>query len=395
MLDLTSFEAFSSLKTPFYYYDAALLKRTISYVSKMSRKYGIEVHYAIKANPEERILRMISSSGLGADCVSGNEIVRAIRCGFKPSSILFAGVGKTDREIRTALRVGIGAFNCESVQELKIISSVAEKMRTVAPVSLRINPGIDAHTHKYITTGLQENKFGIDPVDLDDAVEVIKSSGWLDFKGVQFHIGSQILGIKEIFSLECRRAAELVSLVESKGLHVNSIDLGGGLGADYDEPDENPIPDFGEWFKTIVENLPCMEGRTIQVEPGRALVAQCGSLIARVIYIKPGSVRNFMILDGGMNDLIRPALYGAWHKIENLSAHYLRGNDEKDTVYDVVGPVCESADVFGTDRLLRESFRGDLIAIRSAGAYGAAMSSSYNLRTRARAVYSDEITKSR
>ncbi len=395
MLDLTSFEAFSSLKTPFYYYDAALLKRTISYVSKMSRKYGIEVHYAIKANPEERILRMISSSGLGADCVSGNEIVRAIRCGFKPSSILFAGVGKTDREIRTALRVGIGAFNCESVQELKIISSVAEKMRTVAPVSLRINPGIDAHTHKYITTGLQENKFGIDPVDLDDAVEVIKSSGWLDFKGVQFHIGSQILGIKEIFSLECRRAVELVSLVESKGLHVSSIDLGGGLGADYDEPDENPIPDFGEWFKTIVENLPCMEGRTIQVEPGRALVAQCGSLIARVIYIKPGSVRNFMILDGGMNDLIRPALYGAWHKIENLSAHYLRGNDEKDTVYDVVGPVCESADVFGTDRLLRESFRGDLIAIRSAGAYGAAMSSSYNLRTRARAVYSDEITKSR
>lgn len=395
MLDLTSFEAFSSLKTPFYYYDAALLKRTILYVSKMSRKYGIEVHYAIKANPEERILRMISSSGLGADCVSGNEIVRAIRCGFKPSSILFAGVGKTDREIRTALRVGIGAFNCESVQELKIISSVAEKMRTVAPVSLRINPGIDAHTHKYITTGLQENKFGIDPVDLDDAVEVIKSSGWLDFKGVQFHIGSQILGIKEIFSLECRRAAELVSLVESKGLHVSSIDLGGGLGADYDEPDENPIPDFGEWFKTIVENLPCMEGRTIQVEPGRALVAQCGSLIARVIYIKPGSVRNFMILDGGMNDLIRPALYGAWHKIENLSAHYLRGNDEKDTVYDVVGPVCESADVFGTDRLLRESFRGDLIAIRSAGAYGAAMSSSYNLRTRARAVYSDEITKSR
>ena len=395
MLDLTSFEAFSSLKTPFYYYDAALLKRTISYVSKMSHKYGIEVHYAIKANPEERILRMISSSGLGADCVSGNEIVRAIRCGFKPSSILFAGVGKTDREIRTALRVGIGAFNCESVQELKIISSVAEKMRTVAPVSLRINPGIDAHTHKYITTGLQENKFGIDPVDLDEAVDVIKSSPWLDFKGVQFHIGSQILGIKEIFSLECRRAAELVFLVESKGLHVGSIDLGGGLGADYDEPDENPIPDFGEWFKTIVENLPCMEGRTIQVEPGRALVAQCGSLIARVIYIKPGSVRNFMILDGGMNDLIRPALYGAWHKIENLSAHYLRGNDEKDTVYDVVGPVCESADVFGTDRLLRESFRGDLIAIRSAGAYGAAMSSSYNLRTRARAVYSDEITKSR
>ena len=395
MLDITDFKAFSRLKTPFYYYDSGLLRRTVSYVSALSRQYGIEVHYAIKANPEEKILRTISSSGIGADCVSGNEIVKAVRCGFKPSSILFAGVGKTDDEIRTALKVGIGAFNCESIQELRIISEIAGKMGMVAPVSLRINPGIDAHTHKYITTGLQENKFGIDPEDIDEATSVIKSSPWLDFKGVQFHIGSQILGVKEIFGLECKKASELVALVESKGLHVGSIDLGGGLGVDYDEPDENPIPDFGEWFKTIAENLSCREGRTICVEPGRALVAQCGTLVTRVIYIKPGSVRNFMILDGGMNDLIRPALYGAWHKIENLSAHYLRGNDEKDTVYDVVGPVCESADVFGTDRLLRESFRGDLVAIRSAGAYGSAMSSSYNLRRGAKAVYSDEIAKSR
>ena len=384
-------EAFQKAGTPFYYYDMDLLERTVRVASRAAERYGIRIHYAMKANSEPRILKALAAGGLGVDSVSGNEILEAIRSGFDPSGIFFAGVGKTDSEIDTALSKGIGAFNCESVEELEIVAGRAAAMGVVAPVQLRVNPEVDAHTHKYVTTGLAENKFGIASVDFERAASFVQDSPSLRFVGLQFHVGSQILDVGEVFRDECIRAAELVSFFEAKGLNVSTIDIGGGLGIDYDEPDENPVPDFETWFRTIDRHLPRRSGQEVHVEPGRALVGQCGSLISRVVYVKKGVGRNFLVLDGGMNNLIRPALYGAYHKIENLTAHYVRSDEKKDNVYDVVGPICESADVFATGRLLRRSLRGDLIAIRSAGAYGSVMASAYNMRGFAGAVFSDQL----
>lgn len=381
---------FQGHNTPFYYYDMDLLQRTLHSAAEASRRYGIKVHYAMKANSEQRILEAVATAGFGVDSVSGNEILEACRCGFDPSGIFFAGVGKTDSEIDIALSKGIGAFNCESVEELEIIAGRAAAHGLVAPVQIRVNPGVDAHTHKYVTTGLAENKFGVASVDFERAAAFVKGAPSLRFVGLQFHVGSQILDVEEVFRDECYRAAELVDFFEERGLRVSSIDMGGGLGVDYEDPDENPVPDFETWFRTIDRYLPRRSDQEVHVEPGRALVAQCGSLISRVVYVKKGVGRNFLILDGGMNNLIRPALYGAYHKIENLTAHYVREDEEKSCVYDVVGPICESADVFATGRQLRRSLRGDLVAIRSAGAYGSVMSSAYNMRGFAGAVFSDQ-----
>lgn len=411
MLELKEFEKFEELQTPFWYYDLDLLRRTADEVAKCSWKYGIGVNYALKANVEPRILQIISSKGFGADCVSGNEVIYAVEHGFRPETVVFAGVGKTDREISRAIDLGIGCFNVESLMELEVIDTIASAKGVRVNVAVRINPNIDAHTHKYVTTGLEENKFGISRHEFDSVIELLKRCKSVDFRGLHFHVGSQILDVREVYSEECRRASEIVDYFESRGLVVKNIDLGGGLGVNYKDPESEPIPDFGTWFSTINDNLKRRPDQRVTIEPGRSIVAQCGSLISRVVFVKHGEHKSFLILDAGMNDLIRPALYGAYHHIENLSVeelNYRRSyktgsgaatqektapteSPEAYTSYDVTGPVCESDDVWGTDRRLPESHRGDLLAISSAGAYGSVMSSRYNLRDIAPAVFSDDL----
>lgn len=411
MLELKEFEKFEELQTPFWYYDLDLLRRTADEVAKYSRKYGIGVNYALKANVEPRILQIISSKGFGADCVSGNEVIYAVEHGFRPETVVFDGVGKTDREISRAIDLGIGCFNVESLMELEVIDTIASAKGVRVNVAVRINPNIDAHTHKYVTTGLEENKFGISRHEFDSVIDLLKSCKSVDFKGLHFHVGSQILAVREVYSEECRRASEIVDYFESRGLVVKNIDLGGGLGVNYKDPESEPIPDFGTWFSTINDNLKRRPDQRVIVEPGRSIVAQCGSLISRVVFVKHGEHKSFLILDAGMNDLIRPALYGAYHHIENLTVEELNiirshktmagaamqentapaESQEAYASYDVTGPVCESDDVWGTDRRLPESHRGDLLAISSAGAYGSVMSSRYNLRDIAPAVFSDDL----
>jgi diaminopimelate decarboxylase len=391
MLKIDDIKALREIATPFYYCDMGLLEQTLSTLSSCALRHRINVHYAVKANADERLMKLMSEKGFGADCVSGNEVVYASECGFPASKIMFAGVGKNDKEIFQSLSIGIEAFNCESLQELSVINEMAGSMGLCANVALRINPNIDAHTHRYVTTGLYENKFGISDHDFDSAIKLLAESKHLNFIGLQFHIGSQITLVKDVFSLECKRVNDIVRYFEGKGLKVNNIDLGGGLGVDYEEPDENPIADFETWMQTIDETLIRREDQQVHLEPGRSVVAQSGTLISRVLFVKNGETKNFAILDAGMNDLIRPALYGAYHKIENLTAYYERKDNTDDFVYDVVGPVCESSDVWGAGRLLRKTVRGDMIAIRSAGAYGQVMASKYNRRDLAPLVYSDRL----
>ena len=390
MLDFNTIEQLDKIATPFYYYDMELLHKTVDYAAEVARRYGIKIHYAVKANVERRVLEYISSKGFGADCVSGNEVLHAHDCGFPADKIVYAGVGKSDKEIYHALKLGIEAFNCESLQEIYVINEMAHVHGLKANVSVRINPDIDAHTHKYVTTGLYENKFGISQHEFDKLIEVIKKSEHINFIGLHFHIGSQITRVEEVFGLECKRVNDIVAYFERKGLKVNNINLGGGLGVDYDDPDENAIPDFEAWFRTIAENIVRREDQVVHVEPGRSLVAHCATLISRVLFVKSGETKNFLIMDAGMNDLIRPALYGAYHKIENLSATQ-RTFYPTHQAYDIVGPVCESSDVWGAGRLLPLSVRGDLMAIRSTGAYGQVMASRYNMKDLAPSVFSDDL----
>ena len=393
MLRIDDFASFRRVATPFYYYDIDLFQRTADKVAELSERTGIHVHYSLKANSDRRLNEMISSRGIGADCVSGDEIDFAVSCGYDPKKIFFAGVAKSDKEICQAFQVGIGAFVVESLEEIEIVSDIARRLGRKAPMSLRINPNIDAHTHHYITTGLYEDKFGISDRSFDEAVAMVKDNPYIDFYGLQFHIGSQIMEVEDVVKLECEKVSKIVDRFEETGLVVKNIDLGGGLGVDYDDPDGHPVPDFDTWFRTIHDNLKRRPDQTIHIEPGRSIVAQSGSLITEVLYVKKGENKRFLMVDAGMNDLIRPALYGAYHKIENLSAYY-EDNDNRDTrVYDVVGPVCESADCFGKERSLAKSHRGDRIAIRSAGAYGQVMASHYNMRPIAPSVYSDRVTE--
>lgn len=366
---------FEGVKTPFYYYDKELLERTLDAIEACTAGTPMRVHYAIKANPTPGILRIIAERGYGADCVSGNEIDLAVECGFDPKKIYYAGVGKTDEEILTGLRHGIGCFNIESIEEIDILQQLASKEGKKATVALRVNPNIDAHTHEYITTGLKENKFGIDLSLLEEAVRKVKDSDNLDLGGLHFHIGSQIT-ISEPFKILCERINDLKTKFGLDGTEFRFFNVGGGLGIDYENPDKNPIPDFRSYFDTILSNLYLDEGQEVHCELGRAIVGQCGSLISKVVLVKQGLEKSFVIVDAGMSDLIRPALYGAHHKIENISA--APGTPTK--IYDVVGPICESSDVFGKDENLPETKRGDLIAFRSAGAYGSAMASRYNMR---------------
>lgn len=358
--------------TPFYYYDVKLLDATIDAVKQSSSFPGFHVHYAVKANSNPEILKRIAASGLGADTVSIGEIKAAIDAGFPAPKIVFAGVGKTDEEIAAALEYEIGCFNAESEPEISAIEAIAKSLGKKAPVALRVNPEIDAHTHHYITTGLAENKFGIAMSMLPKAIELCVKSEWIDFKGLHFHIGSQVTDLTP-FKILCERINDLQD--KYTGFQISSINVGGGLGIDYDDPDGHPIPDFKEYFKIFHENLKLRPGQQVHFELGRAIVAQCGSLITRVTYVKEGVDKKFIIVDGGMTALIRPALYQAHHKIENLTS-----TSPEEERYDVVGPICESSDTFGTDELLPLTKRGDLIAMRSAGAYGEVMASCYNCR---------------
>ena len=390
MLDINTIEQLDNIATPFYYYDMELFRNTLDHVAELAERHDIKVHYAIKANVERKLLELISAKGFGADCVSGNEVLHAHSCGFPAEKIVYAGVGKSDKEIHDALMLGIEAFNCESLQEIFVINEMAHIHGVKANVSVRINPDIDAHTHKYVTTGLYENKFGISQHEFDKLIEILQKSEHINFIGLHFHVGSQITRVEEVFGLECRRVNEIVRYFENKGLRVNNINLGGGLGVDYDDPDGSAIADFGTWFSTIAANIERRPDQAVHVEPGRSLVAQCATLISRVVFVKSGETKNFLIMDAGMNDLIRPALYGAYHKIENLSASQ-RQFFPTFQAYDIVGPVCESSDVWGAGRLLPLSVRGDLMAIRSAGAYGQVMASRYNMKDLAPAVFSDAL----
>jgi diaminopimelate decarboxylase len=382
MFDIKTVERFNTIDTPFYYYDLSLLKKTLDLYTTELRKYKFHAHYAFKANANSKILDIVKEYGLGADCVSGNEVSLAIKSGFNPKKIVYAGVGKSDKEIETALAGEIFSFNCESIPEIEVIDSIAGKMGKSASISLRINPDIDAHTHRYISTGRSQDKFGISYWMFDDVLSAIAKCSNIKLTGLHFHVGSQITDLN-VFDMLANKVNEISANFKDKGVKIENLNLGGGLGIDYNDPDTTPISDFASYFSVIDKKLIREPYQQIHFEPGRAIVAQCGSLISRVLYVKFGKGRKFAILDAGMNDLIRPALYQASHKIENLTS------GGRKMRYDVVGPICESSDRFAKNLLLSETKRGDILAIRSAGAYGQVMAMRYNQKDLAPDYYSE------
>jgi diaminopimelate decarboxylase len=379
-------KSFEGLRTPFYYYDTNLLAETLAAIKCETDKYkGFHLHYAVKACANPKVLRQIQQAGFGADCVSGGEIKTCLENGFPAGEIVFAGVGKADWEIELALEAGIQYFNVESIPELEVIAEIAQRMGKVANVSFRINPDVGAHTHAHITTGLAENKFGIAKEDMVRVIRIAKQMSSVRFVGLHFHIGSQILRMDDFEAL-CYRINEMQEQLEAEGIaDVRNINVGGGLGIDYDDPDGHPVPDFKAYFETYARHLKLRPGQRLHFELGRAVVAQCGSLIARCLYVKQTATKQFVIIDAGMTDLLRPALYGAYHCIQNL------GSTAPVQTYDIVGPICESSDVFAKDFQLPETKRGDLIAIRSAGAYGETMASCYNCRELPKAYTTEEL----
>ncbi len=371
---------FTGIRTPFYCYDLDLLRDTVDLASAEADRYGYIIHYAIKANNDPVIAGIIRDRGMGADCVSGNEVRRSIEVGFPVRGIVFAGVGKTDEEINFALDKDIFCLNCESVEELQVINEIAGRRGEIARVALRINPAVPAGTHRHITTGMDENKFGISLPHLQTALDLCSNSENLEFLGLHFHIGSQIASLGPY-----RELCERVNLIwkeyniEEYGGYV--LNLGGGYGIDYNDPEGNPIPDFASFFALFSDNLRLPGGTEVHFELGRSLVGQCGRLVSRVLYTKKGVGKNFVITDAGMTELMRPSLYQAVHRIINISS-----SGEPET-YDVVGPVCESTDVFARDTVLPLTKRGDLIQILSCGAYAESMTLRFNLRDTAGSVY--------
>lgn len=365
---------FENIRTPFYYYDTELLRRTMdTLVAECNRHDNYHVHYAVKANANPKVLKVIAEYGIGADCVSGGEIKAAMAAGFRSESIVYAGVGKADWEIKLGLECGIFCFNVESAAELEVINAIASEMGCTARVAFRINPNVGAHTHANITTGLAENKFGISMDDMEEVIAKGMAMNNVEVVGLHFHIGSQILQMDDFEAL-CHRINELQDRLLKRGIKLTNINVGGGLGIDYERPDEMPVPDFRSYFDTYARHLHLLEGQHLHFELGRAVVAQCGSLITRLLYVKQGTHKQFAIVDAGMTDLIRPALYQAVHVIQNLSS------TEPAETYDIVGPICESSDVFAKGVSLPRCRRGDILALRSAGAYGEIMASSYNCR---------------
>lgn len=376
-------EKWGNITTPFYFYDTTLLKNTLEAIKKETDKYNFTQHYAIKANANPRILKLIASYGFGADCVSGGEVRAAIEAGFPADKVVFAGVGKADWEINLALDADIFCFNVESLAELYIINELAIAQNKIARVEFRVNPNVDAHTHAKITTGLSENKFGINLSQISSVIKEAKTLSNIEVVGLHFHIGSQITDMSAFKDL-CIKANELQDELEKEGFTFPNMNFGGGLGIDYHHPNHINIPDFENYFAVFNKLVERKEGQNIHFELGRAVVGQCGNLISRVLYVKEGEVKRFAILDAGFTELIRPAMYDAYHRIENLSSNLA----EKE--YDVVGPICESSDVFGKEVMLNEVKRGDIIALRSAGAYGEVMSSQYNLRNLPNSYFSED-----
>lgn len=373
-----------ALPTPFYYYDVKLLQDTLDMVKTEAGKYNYHVHYAVKANANPRILSIIAENGLGADCVSGGEVQAALDAGFPSDKIVFAGVGKADWEINLGLDNDIFCFNVESAVELDILNELAAAKNKVAAVALRINPEVDAHTHAKITTGMKENKFGINLSQLGEVLDNLSKLKNVKLIGIHCHIGSQITDMSSFRNLVIR-VNEIQEEMEARGITIENLNFGGGLGIDYYHPNHLPIPAFDNYFAVFNKLLKVRPGQEIHFEPGRSVVAQCGTLISQVLYVKIGETKKFAILDAGFTELIRPAMYDAYHRIENISS------DEEVELYDVVGPICESSDVFGKDVELNKAHRGDLIALRSAGAYGEVMASQYNCRHLPKAYYSDMI----
>lgn len=382
----TSVDHLKNIPTPFYFYDMELLSRTLSAICEETKDApDFHVHYAIKANANPRILKAIAEAGFGADCVSGGEIKAAIAAGFPAGKIVFAGVGKNDEEIRLGLETGISCFNVESLPELEVISQLAVRAGKTANIAFRINPNVDAHTHEKITTGLNENKFGIAMEDTFAAIARAKELPNINYTGLHFHIGSQITDLT-VYRHLCQRINDLQEQLEEKGITTSSINVGGGLGISYEDPQGHPVPDFKNYFELFRSHLQLRSGQTLHFELGRSIVAQCGSLIAKVLYVKKGHAKQFLILDAGFTELIRPAMYQAYHQIENISKPTSNPSEH----YDVVGPICESSDVFGKEILLPVSERGDLIALRSAGAYGEIMASTYNCRPLPKSYFSSD-----
>lgn len=369
-------DQFADIRTPFYYYDRELLQCTLDTINREAGRYaGFRVHYAVKANVDPTVLSIINAAGLGCDCVSGGEVETCLRNGFPADKVVFAGVGKADWEINLALDADIACFNVESVPEMDVINELAGQKGKKARIAIRVNPNVDAHTHKYITTGLSENKFGIAMEMLDQVLHHATVLPNIELIGLHFHIGSQLLEFQP-FEMLCSRINDLQDKVEAVGIQLKTINVGGGLGCDYEDPDGHPVPDFATFFAKYAQHLNLRADQELHFELGRSVVCQCGSLITRALYVKEGIGKKFVILDAGMSDLIRPALYQAHHKIENISA----AADAPTDRYDVVGPICESSDCFGTDEVLPVTHRGDLFALRSAGAYGQIMASMYNCR---------------
>ena len=377
-------EKFEQLPTPFYYHDMQLLQRTLDVVKTESGKYGYHVHFAIKANANPRLLTLIAKNGLGADCVSGGEVRAALDAGFPANKIVFAGVGKADWEINLGLDNDIFCFNVESLAELEVINELAAAKQKVASIALRINPEVDAHTHAKITTGMKENKFGINLSQLASVTDRLADMKHVRLIGIHCHIGSQITDMSAFRNLTIR-INEIQDDLAAKGIVVENLNFGGGLGIDYYHPNHLSIPAFDNYFAAIHSLLQVRPGQQVHFEPGRSIVAQCGTLIARVLYVKEGETKKFAILDAGFTELIRPAMYDAYHRIENISS------DEPVELYDVVGPICESSDVFGKEVELNKAHRGDFLALRSAGAYGEVMASQYNCRKLPTAYYSDTL----
>lgn len=375
-------DKFKALTTPFYYYNVELLNETLNIVKNEADKYGYHVHYAVKANANPRILSIIAASGLGADCVSGGEVQAALDAGFPANKIVYAGVGKADWEINLGLDNDIFCFNVESAAELEVLNELAKAKNKTASIALRINPEVDAHTHAKITTGMKENKFGINLSQLGQVLDLVKELSNIKLIGIHCHIGSQITDMAAFRALAIR-INEIQDELEEKGIQVENLNFGGGLGIDYYHPNHLSIPAFDNYFAVFNKLVERRPGQQIHFEPGRSIVAQCGTLIAKVLYVKEGETKKFCILDAGFTELIRPAMYDAYHRIENLSS------DEKVEIYDVVGPICESSDVFGKDIELNAVHRGDYIALRSSGAYGEVMASQYNCRKLPMAYYSD------
>ncbi|MDE5561776.1 MAG: diaminopimelate decarboxylase [Bacteroidaceae bacterium] len=368
-------EKFHKLRTPFYYYDTELLRSTLNAI-RDNLSADMHVHYAVKACANPKVLAIIAKEGFGADCVSGGEIEAALKAGFPADKIVYAGVGKSDREIELGLEAGIHAFNVESIPELEVINQLAKGKGKTARIALRINPNVGAHTHANITTGLAENKFGIDMQCMEEVIAIASSMEAIQFIGLHFHIGSQILDMDDFAALSLR-INEIQNRMEAAGIPaVSDINVGGGLGIDYNQPDLHPIPDFCSYFNTYKQKLLLRPGQQLHFELGRAVVGQCGTLISHVLYIKSNPIKNFCIVDAGMTDLVRPALYGAYHQIDNLTAE----SPTDYVIYDVVGPICESSDVFIKNYGMPRTRRGDLVAFRSAGAYGEIMASGYNCR---------------